>query len=31
MRKRRPKPRIVQPDPRYGDEIVTTFVNNLMW
>ena len=31
MRKRKPKPRIVAPDPRYGDPLVTTFVNNLMW
>lgn len=31
MRKRKPKKRIVQPDPRFGDEMVTKFVNNLMW
>jgi small subunit ribosomal protein S7 len=31
MRKRKPKVRIVQPDPRYGDVMVTQFVNNLMW
>lgn len=30
MRKKRPKERIVQPDPRFGDEMVTQFVNNLM-
>ena len=30
MRKRKPKVRIVQPDPRYGDTLVTQFVNNLM-
>ena len=31
MRKRKPKLRIIQPDPRYGDPMVTQFVNNLMW
>jgi small subunit ribosomal protein S7 len=31
MRKRKPKLRIVAPDPRYGDEVVTQFVNNMMW
>jgi len=30
MRKRRPKPRIITPDPRYGDQVVTQFVNNMM-
>ena len=30
MRKRKPKKRIVQPDPRFGDTMVTQFVNNLM-
>ncbi len=30
MRKRKPKERIVKPDPRYGDTLVTQFVNNLM-
>ncbi len=30
MRKRQPKERIIKPDPRYGDELVTTFVNNMM-
>ena len=31
MRKRRPKPRVIAPDPRYGDPMVTQFVNNIMW
>ncbi|MCI5080792.1 MAG: 30S ribosomal protein S7 [Saprospiraceae bacterium] len=30
MRKRKPKLRIIAPDPRYGDTVVTQFVNNLM-
>ncbi len=30
MRKRKPKLRITEPDPRYGDIMVTKFVNNLM-
>jgi small subunit ribosomal protein S7 len=30
MRKRKPKKRHIAPDPRYGDTIVTQFVNNLM-
>lgn len=30
MRKRKPKKRIVQPDPRFGDIVVTQFVNNMM-
>lgn len=30
MRKRKPKIRIIQPDPRYKDPLVTQFVNNLM-
>ena len=30
MRKRKPKLRIIAPDPRYGDPIVTQFVNNMM-
>jgi len=30
MRKSKPKKRIVQPDPVYGDKTVTTFVNNMM-
>lgn len=31
MRKRRPKVRTIAPDPRYGDTLVTRFVNNIMW
>jgi small subunit ribosomal protein S7 len=31
MRKRKPKPRILAPDPRYGDTMVTRFVNNMMY
>lgn len=31
MRKRKPKKRILQPDPRFGDQVVTQFVNNMMW
>ncbi len=30
MRKRKPKLRIISPDPRYSDPVVTQFVNNLM-
>ncbi|MGH1433518.1 MAG: 30S ribosomal protein S7 [Lewinella sp.] len=30
MRKRKPKVRIIAPDPRYGDEMVTQFVNMMM-
>ncbi len=30
MRKRKPKPRVIAPDPRYNDTMVTRFVNNLM-
>ena len=30
MRKRKPKPRIIAPDPRYGDQTVTQFVNMMM-
>ena len=30
MRKQKPKKRYYQPDPRFGDENVTFFVNNLM-
>ena len=30
MRKRKPKPRFIAPDPRYGDQVVTQFVNNMM-
>ena len=31
MRKRKPKLRVIAPDPRYSDPMVTQFVNNLMW
>lgn len=31
MRKRKPKLRIVEGDPRYSDPMVTQFVNNMMW
>ena len=31
MRKRKPKLRVIQPDPRYGDPMVTQFVNHMMW
>ncbi len=31
MRKRKPKQRVIQPDPRYGDPVVTRFVNNMMY
>jgi small subunit ribosomal protein S7 len=31
MRKRKPKKRVLQPDPRFNDPMVTQFVNNLMW
>jgi small subunit ribosomal protein S7 len=31
MRKSRPKPRIILPDPVYNDTLVTKFVNNLMY
>ena len=31
MRKRRPKQRIIAPDPRFNDQLVTQFVNNLMF
>jgi len=30
MRKRKPKKRLVQPDPRFQDVMVTQFINNLM-
>ncbi len=30
MRKRKPKPRILAPDPRFQDPMVTRFVNNMM-
>lgn len=31
MRKRKPKARVIAPDPRFGDPMVTQFVNNMMW
>ncbi len=31
MRKRKPKLRIIQPDPRFHDTLVTQFVNNMMF
>lgn len=31
MRKKKPKLRIIQADPRYNDTLVTQFVNNMMW
>ena len=31
MRKRKPKLRLVEGDPRYNDTMVTKFVNHLMW
>lgn len=30
MRKARPKKRIILPDPKYNDQLVTKFVNNIM-
>jgi small subunit ribosomal protein S7 len=30
MRKRKPKARIIAPDPRFSDALVTQFVNNMM-
>ncbi|MEE9372514.1 MAG: 30S ribosomal protein S7 [Saprospiraceae bacterium] len=30
MRKRKPRKRILQPDPKFGDPMVTQFVNNMM-
>jgi len=30
MRKARPKKRIILPDPKYGDLLVTQFINNMM-
>ncbi len=30
MRKRKPKPRVLAPDPRFQDTMVTRFVNNMM-
>jgi small subunit ribosomal protein S7 len=31
MRKHKPKKRILEPDPRFGDTMVTQFINNLLW
>ena len=31
MRKRRAKKKVLLPDPRFNDQLVTRFVNNLMW
>ena len=31
MRKAKPKKRILLPDPKFGDVLVTRFVNDLMW
>lgn len=31
MRKRKPKKRVLMPDPRFGDPVVTQFVNNMMY
>src|SRR5210317_487488 len=31
MRKRRAKKRVLLPDPKFNDQLVTRFVNNLMW
>lgn len=31
MRKSKPKKRILLPDPKFNDTLVTRFVNNLMW
>ncbi len=31
MRKAKPKKRIILPDPKFGDTLVTKFVNNLMY
>ena len=31
MRKRAAKKRVLLPDPRFNDQLVTRFVNNLMW
>ncbi|HPV56986.1 MAG TPA: 30S ribosomal protein S7, partial [Tenuifilaceae bacterium] len=31
MRKAKPKKRIILPDPKFGDVMVTRFVNNLMY
>ena len=31
MRKRKAKKRPLLPDPKFNDQLVTRFVNNLMW
>ncbi|MCC6463136.1 MAG: 30S ribosomal protein S7 [Saprospiraceae bacterium] len=31
MRKHKPKPRVLAPDARYNDTMVTRFVNHMMW
>ncbi|MFV0249264.1 MAG: 30S ribosomal protein S7 [Tenacibaculum sp.] len=31
MRKRKAKKRVLLPDPQFNDQLVTRFVNNLMW
>ena len=31
MRKRKPKKRVLMPNPRFKDAMVTRFVNNMMW
>ena len=31
MRKARAKKRVLLPDPKFNDTLVTRFVNNLMW
>ncbi|NOT38692.1 MAG: 30S ribosomal protein S7 [Saprospiraceae bacterium] len=31
MRKHKPKKRILEPDPRFGDVMVSQFINNLLW
>lgn len=31
MRKQKPKKRIIEADPRFGDPLVTQFVNNMIW
>jgi small subunit ribosomal protein S7 len=31
MRKTKPKKRILTPDPKFNDTLVTRFVNNMMW
>ncbi len=31
MRKHKPKPRVLTPDPVYNDQMVTRFINHMMW